>query len=319
MDSMKEHIKTLVKLDLAALCMMYGANKFISSVAPAKNIMKPGTGKYFKWKYGDVFYHKTGEGSPLVLLHDVYPSQSGYEWLDVVEALSKDHTVYTVDLPGCGRSAKPKVTYTNYFYVLFLTDFIKKVVKKRTDIIADGYSSSFAIMASRLDDTIIHHIIAVNPYSFGNLAQTETGQSRFGRFILNLPIVGTTVYNMEVSHSNIDYHFTEEYLYNSFRSNNRYVDAFYEGAHYNEGNGKYLLASIKGLYMTVNIRKALRNLGDKVTILYGQGIDYSKNIIAEYTSVNHKIKVYPIQKAKYLPMMECPKEFLAAYRKSEEK
>lgn len=316
MVSFKEHMKTLANLDLTALVLMYGANKLISSFSSSKNMLKPGTGKYYKWKYGDVFYHKTGEGSPIVLLHNVDPADSGYEWLDVVDSLSKDHTVYTVDLPGCGRSVKPKITYTNYFYVLFLTDFIRKVVRKKADVIADGYSSSFTIMASSMDPTLIHHITAVNPYSLGNLAQTENRTSKIASVLINLPVLGTTIYNMEVSHRNIDYHFTEDYLYNPFHSNNRYIDAYYEGAHYNEGNGKYLLSSIKGLYMTVNIRKALKKIGDQVTILYGEGIDHAKNIVSEYVSLNHEIKAYRIEKAKYIPMMECPKEFLETYKKS---
>lgn len=316
MVSLNEHIKTLGKLDLTAMVLMYGANRVISTLSSSKNMLRHGGGRYFKWKYGDVYYTKTGEGSPIVLLHNVDPANSGYEWSDVVETLSKKNTVYTIDLPGCGRSAKPKMTYTNYFYVLFLTNFIKKIVKKKTDVIADAYSSSFAIMAASLDTSLIHHITAVNPYSIGKLMQTENTSSKLGSVLLNLPVLGTFLYNIDVSHNNIDYHYTENYFYNPFRSNDRFVDADYEASHYGEGKGKYLMSSVKGLYMTVNIKKALSKLGDKVTILYGEGIDHSKNIMAEYTKIDPDIRTYRISKAKYIPMMECPREFLAAYKKS---
>lgn len=319
MVSFKEHAKTLAKLDVAALVLMHAANKVISSFSTSKNMLKPGTGKYFQWKYGDVFYHKIGEGSPVVLLHNVDPSDSGYEWFDVIDALSKDHTVYTVDLPGCGRSAKPKITYTNFFYVIFVRDFIKGVVKSKADVIADRYSSSFAIMAAAMDPAIIHHITAVNPYSLGNLGQTETRRSKVGKILLSLPVLGTTIYNMEVSHRNIDYKFTEDYLYNPFRGNDRYIDAYYEGAHYHDNDGKYLLASIKGLYMTVNIRNSLPKLEDKFTILYGEGIDHAADIISEYKTLNPKVRAYAIPKTKYIPMMECPKEFMTVLKKSAER
>ena len=243
MVSMKEHIKTLLKLDFLALCTMHIANRVITSFSTSKNMLKPGVGKYYKWKYGDIFYQKIGEGTPIVLLHDVNPAESGYVWFDVVESLSKNHTLYIVDLPGCGRSAKPNTTYTNYFYVLFLSSFIKKVVKRKTDVIADGYSSSIALMVSVLDASLIHQITAINPQSLGNLGRTESRRSRIGKLLLSLPVLGTSLYNIEMSRRNLDYRFTEDYLYNPFRSNNRFIDAFYEGAHYHECAGKYLLAS----------------------------------------------------------------------------
>ena len=218
MVSLKEHIKTLLKLDFLALCIMHTANRFITSFSTSKNMLKPGIGKYFKWKYGDIFYQKIGEGTPIVLLHDVNPAESGYVWFDVIESLSRNHTLYIVDLPGCGRSAKPNTTYTNYFYVLFLSSFIKKVVKRKTDVIADGYSSSFALMVSVLDASLIHHITAINPQSLGNLGRTESRRSRVGKLLLSLPVLGTSLYNIEMSRRNLDYRFTEDYLYNPFRS-----------------------------------------------------------------------------------------------------
>lgn len=315
MVSLKEHIKTLVKLDLTAGILMHGANKLIASLSTSRNMLKPGTGKYFKWKYGDVFYHKIGEGAPLILIHDLDPASSSYQWSDVIDELSVNHTVYYVDLPGCGRSAKPKLTYTNYFYVLFLKDFIRTVVKKKADIVAKGYSSSFCLMLLALEPELIHHIYAVNPQSIGKLARTETRKSRVAKELISLPVLGTSLYNMEESHRNIDFRFTEEYLYNPFRSSDRFVDAFYEGAHYRDSVGKYLLASIKGLYMTVNIRKALKACGDKMTIIYGEGLDYAKDIIKEYQAIDPAIKAYPVAKAKILPEMECPKDFLKTLKK----
>ena len=64
---------------------------------------------------------KKGEGTPLLLVHDLNCASSNYEWKYVVDDLSKRHTVYAIDLLGCGHSDKPKMTYTNYLYVQLLT------------------------------------------------------------------------------------------------------------------------------------------------------------------------------------------------------
>ena len=58
------------------------------------------------------------------LIHDLKPESSSYEWKRVVKALAKKHTVYTIDLLGCGYSDKPNITYTAYMYTQLLNDFI---------------------------------------------------------------------------------------------------------------------------------------------------------------------------------------------------
>ena len=138
MFDIKESAKTIMKLDLLALGLMHASNRFISSIALTNNMLKPGAGSYFRWEHGDVFYHKTGSGRPLVLLHHLDPSFNSYEWNEIEDQLSASYTVYSVDLPGGGRSFKVNTTYTNYFYVLFLSAFIREVVKKKCTVICSG-------------------------------------------------------------------------------------------------------------------------------------------------------------------------------------
>ncbi|MBP3872838.1 MAG: alpha/beta hydrolase [Lachnospiraceae bacterium] len=316
MASFSESVKTVLKLDLFALGIMHVSNRNISSMALTNNMLKTGVGKYYRWNHGDVFYHKTGSGSPIVLLHHLDPAFSSYEWNEIVDQLSSDHTVYSVDLPGCGRSFKDNTAYTNYFYVLFLTSFIKNIVKKKCTVIASGYSSSFAIMTASMNDSLIGKIIAVNPSSVKELMQTESKRSKTASTILSLPVVGTSVYNISESRDNIDLAFTEKYLYNPFRSQKRFVTAFYEGAHFNESNGKYLLASIKGKYMTVNLRKALVKAGDKLIIIYGDNADNARKIASGYQSINPSVKALAVSSTKFLPHMERPEAFMDVYKAS---
>ena len=58
-----------------------------------------------------ILYTKKGSGSPVLLIHDIVPGACGYEWNRIEEELAMEHTVYTIDLLGCGRSEKPGVTY----------------------------------------------------------------------------------------------------------------------------------------------------------------------------------------------------------------
>ena len=316
MIDLREYGRTILKLDLVALGAMHGSNRFISSMALTTNMLKPGAGKYYRWQHGDVFYHKSGTGKPVVLLHHLDPSFSSYEWNEVLDQLSTGHTVYAIDLPGCGRSCKENTTYTNYYYVLFLSSFIKEVIKKRCTIIASGYSSSFALMTASMYPSLIRRIIAVNPESLKSLVQTSDSRSKAAASMLTIPILGTSIYNISEGKDNIDLDFTEKYLYNPFLSQKRFVSAFYEGAHYNQGNGKYLLSSMKGRYMSVNLKKALKKAGDRMVILYGEKMENGSQIAAGYRKQNSSIKAFPISNTKFLPHMERPDAFLEVLQKA---
>ncbi len=74
---------------------------------------------------------KKGSGSPVLLIHDLNHYSSSMEWDKVIGTLSKEHTVYMIDLLGCGKSDKPAITYTCYLYVQLLTDFIRDIIGKR--------------------------------------------------------------------------------------------------------------------------------------------------------------------------------------------
>ena len=84
---------------------------------------------------------------------------SSAEWKFLKKQLSKNHTVYCMDLLGCGCSDRPKITYTNFLYVQLISDFIKAVIKQPTDVLTSGLSGSFAVMACKNDNQVLrrHH------------------------------------------------------------------------------------------------------------------------------------------------------------------
>ena len=77
--------------------------------------------------------------------------------------------VYTIDFLGYGLSDKPNITYTNYLYVQSIIDFIKKIIGKKTSIIATGDAAPVAIMACHNDGEVIDKMIFINPQSINKL------------------------------------------------------------------------------------------------------------------------------------------------------
>ena len=104
----KNHkLLTLAVLAGSATTIIHVANKFIAATSQLKEMLDISCRNFYEWRLGDIYYTKRGEGSPILLIHDLLPGASGYEWNRIEKELATEHTVYTIDLLGCGRSAKP--------------------------------------------------------------------------------------------------------------------------------------------------------------------------------------------------------------------
>ena len=301
-------ISILITLTSAAIFII---NKLIAASAVMKNLLHSREENYYNWRFGKIHYTKQGSGSPLLLIHDLNPYGNLHEWKAVAEELAKKHTVYCIDLLGCGCSDRPKITYTNFLYVQLITDVIKTVIKERTDVITSGLSGSFTVMACRNDDAIINKIMMVNPTDLAVLNQIPTKQSKIAKFLLELPLVGTLVYNVIVSKGNVDLLFTEQLVYNPFHVDTELVDTCYESAHLEKGNGKYLLSSIAGKYIYCSIAATLKEINNSIYIIGGQAEKGIQETVALYTSMNSSIESEIFSHTKHLPHLEAPRQFLA--------
>lgn len=310
MKKNKHKLLTTSILFALATGIIYMINRLVFATAVLKNLLKSSADNYYNWRFGKVYYKKKGHGSPVLLIHDLTVYSSAYEWNKVVNELAEAHTVYAIDLLGCGRSEKPRITYTNYLYVQLIADFIKNIIGEKTDVIASGYSGSFTVLASYTNPEFINKIVLINPPSLASLNKVPSKRSKLYKFILEFPIFGTLIYNIKTCQSNIQLLFTEKYLYNPFSVTPEMVDTYYEAAHKNLSNSKFLLSSLVAGYTNNNITHALREINQSVTILYCEGETDSEKIAESYTTYNPAIESCMLKHAKHLPQLEIPEKFL---------
>ena len=310
MKKNKHKLLTTSILFALATGIIYVINRLVFATAVLKNLLKSSADNYYNWRFGKVYYKKKGHGSPVLLIHDLTVYSSAYEWNKVVNELAETHTVYAIDLLGCGRSEKPRITYTNYLYVQLIADFIKNIIGEKADVIASGYSGSFTVLASYTNPEFINKIILINPPSLASLNKVPSKRSKLYKFILEFPIFGTLIYNIKTCQSNIQLLFTEKYLYNPFSVTPEMVDTYYEAAHKNLSNSKFLLSSLVAGYTNNNITHALREINQSVTILYCEGETDSEKIAESYTTYNPAIESCMLKHAKHLPQLETPENFL---------
>lgn len=307
---MKKHVRNLLLLTTLTTISIYGINKAISISSTMKNLLKTDKGKFFNWRYGNIFYTKQGKGSPLLLIHDLTPASSSYEWEKIAKHLAKHHTVYSLDLLGCGRSDKPNMTYSNYLFVQLITDFIKNVIGTKTDVVTTGDSSSFTLMACNMNPEHFEKIIVINPSDLTDLCKTPNKKKNTLKFIIDLPIIGTMIYNLVFAEKNIEKVFSEEYFYKEHLVSTKLVDNYHEAAHLGGGNGKYLLSSIKADYTNINIIHALKKINNSIYLIGGKEMENGEEIINSYLSYNPAIEASYITGSKYLPQLEVPEKLL---------
>ena len=161
---MRKHTwKFYVAVAACILAAMHLINRIIAILSREQDFLFSYHGSFYPWRSGNVFYTRQGEGTPVLLIHNLDPAGSDLEYRSVLSALAQEHTVYTVDLPGCGRSDKPAISYTAYSYVQMIRDFIKEVVEEPVTLAASGNSAPFAILTAHSDPELVSDLVLINP------------------------------------------------------------------------------------------------------------------------------------------------------------
>jgi len=303
---MKKSTKFILFTLGASVATIYAYNKFVEDTATKKNLLSDEKGNYYDWKNGSIFYTKTGSGSPILLVHDTNTSASTAEWNKLLHRLEKNHTVYCIDLLGCGRSDKPALEYTNYLYVQMLLSFMKDVIQEKTTVIASSFSASFVIMANHIDESLFEKIVLINPVSLKQLDMIPDENLKLKKRIIELPFIGTFIYNMMNSADRIDEAFRNKYISRPQLISSTIEDTYYEAAHKNGSNGRYLYSSILGNYVNNSITHALKSMTTPTLIIGSIEMKKYAHVLDDYHKVNTNIDIIRINHGSLYPHMEIP-------------
>lgn len=304
---MNRKIKKLIAFAALTGTAMYAFNKFIDYTINRRGLTLAENENYYVWRNGTIYYEKKGSGTPLLLIHDLNPIASSYEWSKVIDKLSKTHTVYAIDLLGCGKSDKPAISYVNYLYVELVNDFIEHVIQQKTELLVTGESFTFAVMAARMNQSMIGKITAINPTDTTHNVQSPTECSRLVKHVFELPIIGTFIYNLVANKVTIQKQFREKYYYDATKMSYTLPDIYYETAHLQGSNGKYLYASMLGKYTNINIIHALKLIESPIHFII---TDAASEEIVDYMKYHDQLTIDHIERAGYLPQLEKPEKVI---------
>ena len=308
---MKKSTKRILFAVGVSAATIYAYNKFIESTACQKNLLSKDHGNFYAYKYGNIFYTKSGTGSPILLIHDADATSSSEEWYKIIHRLEKKHTVYCLDLLGCGRSDKPALEYTNYLYVQMISSFIKDIIQEKTIVVSTNMSASFTIMANHIDDTLFRKIILINPVSLKQLDIIPDCLSKFKMRIIELPFIGTFIYNIMTNPHHIDESFRTRYYERPQLISGKIEEVYYESAHTNGSNGRYLYSSMLGNYLNNNIIHAVKTLTTPTLIIGSKEMKRYALSLDDYHKVNPNLEIMRITNGNLYPHMEIPEKIVS--------
>lgn len=305
---MKKSTKCILFTLGVSIAGIYAYNKFIEKTASQKNLLSDKDGDYYDWKYGNIFYTKEGSGSPILLIHDTDTTSSSAEWNKLYTRLVKNHTVYTIDLLGCGRSDKPALEYTNYLYVQMIQSFMKDVIQEKTVVVASNISASFVIMANHIDSSLFEKIILINPAPMKQLDIIPDDVSKLKKTIIQLPFVGTFVYNIMNNMQHIDASFRNRYISKKEIISSKMEDIYYEAAHKSGSNGRFLYSSLLGNYVNNTITHAVKSISTPTLIIGSVEMKRYALALDDYHKVNDNLDIVRITNGSLYPHMEIPEK-----------
>ncbi|SET52165.1 alpha/beta fold hydrolase [[Clostridium] polysaccharolyticum] len=306
----KKTLSTILKTVIITTSGLYLINKFLQVKATSKERLYSSNSNYYNWKFGNIYYTVHGSGSPILLIHDLTCESSSYEWKRVVNKLAKEHTVYTIDLIGCGHSDKPKITYTNYLYVQLITDFIKNVIKRSTHVIATGLSCSATVMACYIEPQQIQKLTLVNPCSLQELSKYPGKWNKLIKKLIEIPVIGSALYNMKHSFLGTKQRFADLYYCDTRYIAKHDIEAYMEASHLNGYSAKFLMSSITSKFVNINISRALKQLNHDIHIILGDALPNCESIKNCYYELNNSIEINTISNTKHLPQLENPEAFI---------
>ena len=106
--------------------------------------------------FGEMIYHISGDGDPVVFLHGVYLGASSYEWSKVYPHFTLGREIIAPDLIGFGESERPGVAMDATDYAESLVEFLRNTCGDRSPVlVASGLTAGIALlMASRHPESV---------------------------------------------------------------------------------------------------------------------------------------------------------------------
>lgn len=140
---------------------------------------------------GQLRVHHTfgGHGGPVVFIHGL--GSSGYmEWRLNLESFAGRHRVFAPDLPGFGRSDKPRIRYTVPYFARFIERYMAERGLRSATLVGASLGGRVALEVALEQPQLVRRLVLVNTLGLG---QPQVRGAHFAYGLVSVPRVGEAV------------------------------------------------------------------------------------------------------------------------------
>ena len=143
---------------------------------------------------GSLRVHHThgGHGSPVVFIHGL--GSSGYmEWRKNLVHVAARHRVFAPDLPGYGRSDKPRARYTIPYFARFVRRYLENRGLRSVALVGASLGGRIALEVALEEPKLVRKLVLVNTLGLG---RPQVGAAQFAYGLVTIPRIGEAVMNI---------------------------------------------------------------------------------------------------------------------------
>ncbi len=180
----------------------------MSNLTNTESPLVAAPGSTYDWNWQgqtlSIAYETAGAGAPILLLPAFSTVASRTEMSGLAALLKSQFQVTTVDFPGFGDSARPRLDYAPPLYRQFLADFVAAIFATPVTIIAAGHAAGYALnLAATVPNTVAKLILVALTWR-GPLPTMARGQQPWlkgVRALIRTPLLGQFVYQLTTTSS----------------------------------------------------------------------------------------------------------------------
>jgi pimeloyl-ACP methyl ester carboxylesterase len=130
-----------------------------------------------------------GRGSPVLFIHGL--GSSGYmEWRQNLEPAAVRHRVFAPDLPGYGRTDKPRARYSVPYFARFIERYMEDRGLRSAAVVGASLGGRVALEVALDQPRLVRKLVLVNALGFGR-PKVRAAQVTYG--LVTLPRIGEAV------------------------------------------------------------------------------------------------------------------------------
>lgn len=161
------------------LAVRYGFKRSLPEPLPEGLSPEAFSTRVCQTSQGELVYHVSGSGDPMVFLHHPCIGNSSYEWSGVYPAFAGNHEVIAIDLQGFGESERPRAALSPENHARAIADFLHVVCPARPAVIvASGLSAGLAMLLAAQHPETVSRLVLLSPIDPGGRRPKAPGVFR---------------------------------------------------------------------------------------------------------------------------------------------